>query len=259
MRFHRILIPLAIALLTNGASAQLPTVDITLVDGGDGNLEVRLRPNGSFNGLFSSLVFTIRWSAASGATLGAVSQTLPVIQYIPTAKSGGEIDDAGNRYQVFAGFGMVPLSAVGQSWPATASEFTLMTVPVNGSATFEIVNDTWTATNNGNFYVALNGSDKTGVIYATGNGFPAIDGSAPGLVVLPNPGDGGSTVWLRLKSATSATIEVLNTAGQVVWQRSYENVASVRESVDLRTHGAGSYVVRATAGDVRYTEQVVIR
>lgn len=44
-----------------GASAQLPTLDITMVAVGGNQLEVKVRPDADFDGLFSSLVFTIRW------------------------------------------------------------------------------------------------------------------------------------------------------------------------------------------------------
>lgn len=153
---------LLLAVLFSGllAAAQ-PTVDIRLVEDGRGSLQVKLRPDGDFNGLFSSLVFTLRWKAASGATLGKGEQAMPELQYMTTNTSGPTAEEGGYRYQIYAGFGMVPLSNVHTSWKA-GEEVTLMTIPVAGTAAFEIVNDTWTAKNNGDYYAALNGLNKTG-------------------------------------------------------------------------------------------------
>jgi hypothetical protein len=236
-----------------------PTVDITLIDGGGGSLEVRFRPDGSFNGLFSSLVLTVRWSDASGATLGDPVQTPPVIQYMSVSPAGGQVVEGGYRYQIYAGFGFTPLSSVGASWTA-GQEVVLMTIPVtSGSSQFEIVNDGWTASNNGNYYVSLNGVDHTGSIYASGNGFPTVSGKGQALTVIPNPTDGAADVWLQLDHAGPADIEVLNTAGQVVWSHHYDQAATLHETIALKEHGAGTYMVKVSAGDATLNEQVVVR
>ena len=44
-------------------------VDIGLYQN-NGVLEVKVRPESDFSGIFSSVVFTVRWDANSGATLG---------------------------------------------------------------------------------------------------------------------------------------------------------------------------------------------
>ena len=247
------------ALMITAISNAEPTVDITVVDGGSGSLEVRFRPDGSFNGVFSSLVFTLRWNDASGATLGAPTQTLPVIQYIGTSASGGEVVSGGYRYQPFAGFGFMPLSSYGVNWTA-GQEIVLMTIPVTGgSALFEIVNDSWTAGNNGDFYVSLNGAQHTGSIYTTGNGFPTITGKAPVLTVIPNPTDGAAEVWLNLDQPGAADISVLNTAGQVVWKKHFEQAATLHERIALKEFGTGTYMVQVEAAGKVYNEQVVVR
>ena len=242
------------------ASAQLPLVDITVVDNGLGELEVKLRPDNTFNGLFSALVFTIRWETASGATLGAVNQTIPVVQYIPTSKSGAEQDAAGYRYQIFAGFGFQALSAVGQTW-SPGTEYTLLTIPVvGGTSTFEIVNDTWTNTNNGNYYVSLNGEDQTGVIYTGATGFPSVGAQGPSLSMLPNPTEGQSELILALDGIVDVHIDVLNAAGQMVWSRAYEKASgTLRDTIDLRTSGTGAYMVNVTAGEDRFTRRLVVK
>jgi hypothetical protein len=254
LRALAILVPLGVA----AAVSADPTVDITLVDGGAGSLEVRFRPDGTFNGLFSSLVFTVRWSDASGATLGDPAQTPPVIQYMSVSPAGSQVIEGGYRYQIYAGFGFTPLSAVGASWTA-GQEVVLMTIPVSGgSSQFEIVNDSWTVAHNGNFYVSLNGVDHTGSIYATGNGFPTVSGKGPALTVIPNPTDGAADIWLRLDKKGPADIQVLNTTGQVVWSHHYDQTAELHETVALKQYGAGTYMVKVKAGETVLNEQVVV-
>src|SRR5690606_1968055 len=90
------------------AAAQLPIVDIAAVPVG-GQVEVRVRPDAGFNGLFSSIVFTLKWPEADGASLGSVTQQSPVTLYCGVSRSGGEQVDGGYRYQVFVGFGNIPL------------------------------------------------------------------------------------------------------------------------------------------------------
>jgi hypothetical protein len=148
--------------LALGSEAQ-PLVDIRLVDDGKGALLVKVRPDGDFTGLFSSLVFTLRWKASTGATLGKGEQSPPELQYMTTNTSGPMTEDGGYRYQIYAGFGMVPLTNARTSWKA-GEEVTLMRIPVNGTAAFEIVNDAWTAKKNGDYYAALNGLNKTGSV-----------------------------------------------------------------------------------------------
>ena len=104
--------------------AQLPVVDLTIAPGTNNDLEVRLRPTLDFDGVLSGLVVTVRWDAASSAHLGGISQTVPANQYVALGKSGGEIDDSGNRYQVFAGFGFTALSDIPTQWTA-GTEYTI--------------------------------------------------------------------------------------------------------------------------------------
>ena len=149
----------------SGLMAQ-PKVDIRLVDDGKGAIQVVLRPDGEFNGLFSSLVFTVRWKAGGDAKLGTASQQAPELQYMTTNPSGPMAEAGGYRYQIYAGFGMIALSSLKTAW-ATGQEITLMTIPVTGGpASFEIVNDAFTAKNNGDYYAALNGLDRTGKVLA---------------------------------------------------------------------------------------------
>ena len=79
-------IPLAV-LSTAGAQT---TMDITLVPGQNNDLEVRLRPDMDFDGLVAGMVFTVRWSNASGASLGSEIQDATALDVCNVSKSGPE-------------------------------------------------------------------------------------------------------------------------------------------------------------------------
>lgn len=252
-----------VALATGlSAQAQLPQVDITLVDNGNNELEVRVRPDGDFDGLFSSLVFTIRWDASSNADLGAISQVLPAAVYMPITKSGPQTDDAGNRYQIFAGFGFTPLNGLGASWSA-GNEYALMTIPVlNGTSTFEIVNDAWTGdiANNGDYYVSLNGSDQTGVIYTISTGVEMGDPLWTSFDVLPNPADDQAVVQVTLDVPGDVVIDVVNGMGQVVLRRELKGVSgTLREVLDVTGLATGVYPVHLRVGDRLLTRRLSVR
>ncbi len=242
--------------------AQLPMVDITLVDDGAGQLEVRVRPDTDFDEFFSSIVFTIRWDAASGANLDQIAQVAPVSQYMPIIKSGPEADAGGYRYQIFAGFGTNALNAFGQSWTAS-TEVTLMTIPViNGTSMFEIVNDSWTGdiNNNGDYYVSLNGQDRTGVIYQLNTGVRVEGALSAGMAVHPNPAAGTVVLDLTVPvDVKDAVLEWTDGSGRVVRSERITGRGAVRLATDASRLERGTYLVRLNADGKLTTERVVLR
>ncbi len=158
----KILLLLVLATITGLNSRAQATVDITLVRSGN-TLDVRVRPSDYFDGVFSSLVFTLRWE--SGSSIALAPATAPDDASITTARSGQAHADGAYRYQVFAGFSFSSLSENGQHWDA-GMEYTVLSIPYSGSGEVELVNDGWTNARNGDYYVSLNGVDLTGVIYA---------------------------------------------------------------------------------------------
>lgn len=240
-----------------GLHAQLPTVDVTLVANPNNELEVKVRPDLPFDGLFSSIVFTIRWETASGATLDNPLQVLPAAAYIPLSLSGSIMTDGTYSYATYAGFGFSPLSNLGASWNA-AAEYTLVTIPVqNGTALFEISDDTFTGTMNGSYFVSLNGTDRTGVIYSSSTGveagYPVAEVS-----VSPNPTTG--MVELQWPGKEDATVEVFNAAGQLLATERFAGGSDGRKALlDLSPSGPGVYTLRVQMGAMRRTERVVVR
>ena len=153
------------------ASAQVPTsVDIDLVDNSStDSLEVRLRANGSgFSELVTGLTFTIAWPSTSAATLGA--RTMPCFDGIPLAPVA-QITDGALHYVTYNAFSISLLSDACPDalWPA-GEWVVLMRVKVNGldgCIPFNAVNDAYTAAENRDYYISLNGLERTGVIDPT--------------------------------------------------------------------------------------------
>ncbi|HOP42037.1 MAG TPA: T9SS type A sorting domain-containing protein [Flavobacteriales bacterium] len=248
---------LAFALITAGghALAQGP-VDIGLFANGN-DLEVRVRPGADFEDIFSAVVFTIRWDRSSGAMLGDLVQDGPALQYMPLDRSGGVREHGPYNYQVFAGFGMQRMQQAGATWEA-GKEYVLMTIPVQGVAEFELVNDAWTGElmNNADFYASLGGRDMTGMIY---KGLASVV-SAGGVDVIPNPNNGRFTFTFNVIEVSDVRIELVNTLGQSVFTdliRAFEG--TYRREMDLTGMSNGIYYLKVTRGDETEVEKVVYR
>ncbi len=142
-------------------------VDAGIFNASDSTLQIRLRPASTVTALpLSNVVFTLRWLDSYGVNLGSPSSAIYSV-----SKQGGVQLSAGYRYQKFAA-----ATAQTVTWSANV-ELVLMTVPVlqsgNGTGTFELVNDAWTAANNSSYYAELAGRDVTGAIYqGSVNGVP---------------------------------------------------------------------------------------
>ena len=239
---------LATALIATSAIAQSP-VDIGLHHNGT-MLEVHVRPQSDFNGIFSSLVYTIKWDSNSGASLGDVTQEQPSSQYIPTAKSGDTHQVGTTNYQVFAGFGMAPMSSASAQWVA-GEDYVIAKIPVTGNADFELINDSWTGevVNNASYYVALGGANKTGIIYKS-----LATADEDGVTILPNPSNGQFTFSFSNNEA------MVNSLGQTVMSEEVRALnGPYRKDVDLTSASSGLYYLKIKRGEDTTTHKVVIR
>ncbi|HMN05408.1 MAG TPA: T9SS type A sorting domain-containing protein [Flavobacteriales bacterium] len=257
-RIHKALAILALAGTT--ATTHAAKVDITMVANSEGQLEIKLRPTANFDGMVSSLVFTVKWDASSEAHLGAINQGQPELTYLPVSRSGNEQDDGGDRYQIFVGFGMTPMQWIPTNWVA-GQEYTVATIPVTGTAEFSLVNNTWTGLNNADYYLALGGIDETGEIYGDiSTGIVAGDFGSTGLVVMPNPTDKATMISLDLHKAQDLKIDLVNAAGQVIWKQELPGAnGHLRIPLDLSTYDKGVYMLRVSSGDRTTTRRVVKR
>ena len=240
-----IFIPLLAGLLALGATraAAQGQVDIGLYRSGP-ELEVRVRPAEDFTGIVSAIVFTIRWERNADARLTFVQQKSAPATYIPVVPSG-DVHQVGNHnYQVYAGFGFDLVSSTeDHAWEA-GKEYTIARIPVEGDANFELLNDEWTGVheNNADFFISLNGEDRTGTIY---KGLAPGGAAAQWVSVLPNPNNGQFTFTVEVPEAADLVVEVLNTLGQVVYTESRNGFSgSYRRDMDVRGMGAGAYQLR---------------
>lgn len=249
---------MAAAGLTLGASAQSP-IDIGLFPGQANEVEIRIRPTAHFDGVFSSLVFTLRWEAGSGAVPDPIQQIAPVAQYMPIQPSGPVVVDGYYAYQVYAGFGMMPLSSAGTHFQLN-EEVVLARIPVTGNASIAIVNDAWTGelAHNGDYYVSLNGQNATGTIYglatAMGDLDPTVDVS-----IRPNPNDGRFTVTFPEAGATQRDLVVTNSLGQRVHTERISCAVNCQQAFDLSAFGPGLYHLEVTTGNSSTTHRVIVR
>jgi hypothetical protein len=176
------------------AQAQVPgTVDVALYPAPTANtLEVRVRPNGQeITGVVSALTVTIRWNAASGASLGAIDQNIdgnacPLFRVSLSADPAGVQTSNGFNYLTYNAFSTSTLISCptqpGYSWPADV-ETVIARIPVvagTGCGRFQIVNDAYTGPNNKDLYVELNGADVSGSPYGS-------------VIEVPNSSGGGCT------------------------------------------------------------------
>jgi len=255
--FTRTILAAALALVAFAPTTTAQgRVDIGLFRTG-GMLEVRVRPEADFDGIFSSLVFTIRWDRTTGATLGEMIQEGAAEQYIPIIRSGNTREVGSSNYQVFAGFGMSPMQANGFQWRA-GEEYVIATIAVTGKAEFELVNDAYTneAANNADYYVALGGSDRTGVIFKN----LATADEEGGVVILPNPNQGQFTFTFSVPSATDITVDVMNALGQSVFNERINSFeGTYRKEMDLTSMSKGVYYVRIKRGETTSTHKVVYK
>lgn len=261
MKLHSFLKPVSLfGVLLTAASLQASNVDITMVPNSNGQLEVKLRPSSNFDGMVSSLVFTVKWDAGSEAHLGMIQQEAPATTYLPISRSGGEQDAGGDRYQIFVGFGMTPMQWIPSDWVA-GQEYTVATIPVTGTAEFSLVNNTWTGLNNADYYVALGGADETGTIYGEmSTGVIAGDLGDGSVNVVPNPTDKTTVITMELKKPQSLQLELLNAAGQSVWKESMPNASgNIRIPLDLTSFDKGVYLLRVHGADKVITHRVVKR
>jgi hypothetical protein len=254
--FHSLLTTAAlIAGLSSTAFAQSP-VDIGMYRNGD-QVDIYVKPSSDFNGIVSSLVFTVRWDGSTGATLGTLTQEGPAAQYLPTMRSGQVREVGSQRYQVYAGFGVTPMEATGARWQA-GKEYLIASIPVTGKADLEIAQDAWTSEvrNNAGYYIALGGADRTGAIYKS---LASVEEDG-GVTVLPNPNNGLFAFSFTNRTAMDVHVEIVNSLGQSVFTDSVTGFeGTYRKEMDLTVQSNGVYYLRLDRGGNTTTHKIIYK
>lgn len=251
-------IALATTLLHARAWAQ-DQVDIRLV-AEEGRVRVELIPGTTMDGIISCVVFTLRWPTGAIQHLGApeVATGLP----LPIQESGPVHVHGPYSYQIYAGFGMMPLSALDVNWPGGEAR-PVVGIPVIGSGTVELVNDAWTQElmNNGDFFVSIGGVDLTGEILP-GAVVTALTEAAPSgpITISPNPNDGHFVVHLPATGMAERRIILSDATGRVVLQEQLAaSPAAMAYVVDISGHAAGAYTLLVETAGYREVLRVMVR
>jgi hypothetical protein len=234
-------------------------VDITSVQTINDQVEVYIRPDNYFDGFFAALVFTVRWFDGE-ANLGSTQQVISQLDYFGSiTKSGPEQVDGPFRYQIYAGFGVGTLADAGESWTAGEEILLCRLNIINGNSAFTVVNDGFTAANNGDFFVSLNGRQCFGEPYTFTTGVDELPGG-DGPMVIPNPNDGRFELVFPSDLEGDADLEIVDPTGRVVWRKAHRAVvAGTRETIDLREGAAGIYVLTVNHAGKRSQHRFVVQ
>ena len=134
--------------------------------------------------------------------------------------------------------------------------YVIATIPVQGDASFELVNDAWTnePTNNADFYLSLGGTDRTGMIY---KGIAAATGDG-NVLIQPNPNKGQFNVSVEILEAVDLTVEIVNALGQSVFQDEVRKFSGIySRDMDISGMSSGVYLLKVGRGDAVTTHKIV--
>lgn len=252
---------LFLAALPGWLSAQLPVVDITMVQMTSTRYEVRIRPDGDFDGVFSSLVFTARWSASSAVTLGSFQPTQDMMSIGIFPFVSGDVETAnGYNYASYTADSPTSLAIEGLFWTA-GQEVVLGTIEVEGGGSdLQLVNDAWTLEYNGDFYVSLNGVPSTGVIYGPSTGVSGGMEEEHRFTVECNPHEGGIGMNITSERERSVDYDVLDAIGRTVMHGRMAVPHGRSEHVVDLAAPSGAYTVWIRSeGSTRATRVVLLR
>lgn len=238
-----------------------PPVDITLVQLQADQYEVKVRPSGNFDGIFGAIVFTFRWSASSSSSLSNFSATDDMMEIGIFPFRSGEVVTSGNyKYAPYVAFGANSLVAVGQAWTA-GQEVSLGTINVVGGPTdLVIVNDSWTAQNNADFFLSLSGFGATGVIYAS---MPtAIDANNSPIDVFDVVGvsqDEQIRLLVKAPESRDMRYQLLDAAARTVGEGRMRIPAGRSEHL-ISGHGlaAGAYTLWMRSPELEHSTRITI-
>ncbi len=258
MRSNLLFIALPFTLFTGQAQAQLPIVDIGMVPLENGQLELRLRPDAFFDGLFSSLTIAVRHDEASVATLAGFTTADPWNDFINLSYSESVVDQ-GYVYDLYVGFGVAPFYSGFNptSWTADQEVVLGHFAVNNGPGTFQLV-QVCPPNSQGNYYVSLNSEDRTGIVYEISTSMADRISDVTAITIVPNPSTGPTRLSIDPDHHGPLTVEVLDAAGRTVQQRLIA-VGSSSFEIDASTLEAGSYLVRVSGPSTSSTVPWIVQ
>ena len=254
MRPNILFLAMPFALFPGQAQAQLPIVDIGMVPLENGQLELRLRPDADFDGLFSSLTVSVRRDEASVATIGDFTVNPTYADCISLYYSES-VADGGYIYDFFAGFGFSSLLDQGTNWVAD-QEFVLGHFEViNGPSTFRIM-QICPPNSQGNYYVSLNSEDRTGIVYEISTSTADHSSDVVAITISPNPSGGPSRLDIGTELVGPVSVQIVDAAGRLVKEKILSSSTLV---IDATEFAPGSYLVRVKGPSISRTVPWVVQ
>ncbi|MFN0204555.1 MAG: T9SS type A sorting domain-containing protein [Bacteroidia bacterium] len=141
----------------------LPSVQICL-EQNNNELEIRLIPDGNFQGVVSNIQFTLECSD-SNTSFGNILQTPLQAAYMSVQKAGNDTIIGTNKYQTYVVRGLVSMSdaSINQTWQANTPVVLMKLQPSSFAGAFAIYNPYTPAMNRAS-YVELNGVQRATTI-----------------------------------------------------------------------------------------------
>lgn len=216
-------------------------VDIGLEHLPSDQIQLWLVPNGNKTGYFSSITWTLRWDDASTVTLGEFQPSPAFASILPgVLQQGPTVDQDGFHHAIYAavpGSNSITFEA---GVPVAMGFYDV----IGGASNFELTNDAWTATNNGLYYVSINGIPSTGEIIELTTAVEEPTTLAPAAILAPNPSNGSSRLSLQLDHSGMVNIRVLDMAGRTVQEhRMAANEGAFSQILDADGQAEGTYTL----------------
>jgi len=236
----------------SSTSAQ-SSVDLCLVKAND-YWQCVLKAEQSFTGILSNLQFTLAYDK-NEVQIDSIIQKGKVSQFLPLVYAGNSIQHGTLTYQKVVGVGLVTLDSLGETvvgnqWIAVANIFLSDT-----SAELSIQEDIWTTENNGQFYVELNGEDRTGKVE---NGCPvsfftSIEETRPTSPwhIFPNPFE--SKTQILSSEASQVSLRVNDLMGKQIWDQEANLVPHSPLELDFSFLPAGIWIFTIRSEDRVHT------
>ncbi|MCU0319342.1 MAG: hypothetical protein MUE88_04620, partial [Flavobacteriales bacterium] len=171
---------------------------------------------GSYTGLPSNIMLTIRWDEAAGGTLGALDLANPC-PYYSFGPSGPTVTMNGFKYRTLfvIGFEQLTEACAITTTPRAILGFKIR--GLNGCRRVALVNDQFTFADNRTYYWSMNGADRTGAIvtghYESGPCAPCPPPQIDSIVTT-------ATVLPSCQLAVNAVVHPTVTGNSYIWQLS---------------------------------------
>ncbi|MDX2246878.1 MAG: T9SS type A sorting domain-containing protein [Bacteroidia bacterium] len=219
-----------------------------------GFVEVVLIPDGSFDGVVSNFQLTLTAEGVGGGPF-TLTQPPEAAAYIPMQAAGSPVILGNRFYQKYAGFGLQTLNSQSVGWIA-GGEYVIMRLPI-ATVSWEPGLDNWTMENNGQFYVELNGKDRTGSILGASkleglhnNRFSPIQS----VKVFPNPSRQDITLNLEMTQKTDISASLWNYEGRQLWLTHFTTEAGGQQfSFSLPPLPPSVYLLKLETQDFSFT------